>query len=221
MTVEAYPLAWPVGWKRTEPHRRTAANFGTVTGRQVGENIWKSKTPLTIAQATDRVLAELRRMAVESRTIIVSTNLRLRNDGLPLSKQRQPDDPGAAVYWTDPFVSSRKLVLAVDRYYKIEENLAAIAATIEAMRQIERHGGAVILERAFTGFAALPAPMAAGRPWRDVLKTGALDATVEAVQDAYRRRRSETHPDKGGTPEAFQAVQAAYEEASRELGFVP
>jgi hypothetical protein len=59
--------------------------------------------------------------------------------------------------------------MAIDQYDRVEHNLAAIAATLDAMRAIKRHGGAEILDRAFTGFTALPAPMAGGKPWRQVL----------------------------------------------------
>ena len=37
------------------------------------------------------------------------------------------------------------------------------------------------------------------------------DADEETVERAYRRRIMETHPDQGGSPEAFQLVRAAYE----------
>ena len=38
--------------------------------------------------------------------------------------------------------------MAIDAYTRTADNLAAVAATLEAMRAIERHGGAQILERA-------------------------------------------------------------------------
>ena len=37
------------------------------------------------------------------------------------------------------------------------------------------------------------------------------NATQEEIKKAYRRKASETHPDKGGSVEAFQEVQAAYD----------
>lgn len=213
--IQAFPLAWPAGWKRTG--HRTAADFGTV---HIPEGAtWKRKRELTIAEATNRVLDELRRMGVAQRDVIISTNLRLRNDGLPLSKQREPEDPGVAVYWK---MDGKGLVIAADCYTKIADNLAAVAATLDAMRSIKRHGGAAILERAFTGFAALPAPMTGQKPWRQVLGVGPDERDPKAICNYYRVRRGETHPDReGGNEMEFLAVQAAYEQAARELGFQP
>ena len=74
---------------------------------------------------------------------IISTNLKLRLDGLPRSDQKEPDDPGVAVYWQR--LSKPKKVMAIDLYDRIADNLAAIGATLNAMRAIERHGGALIL----------------------------------------------------------------------------
>ena len=39
------------------------------------------------------------------------------------------------------------------------------------------------------------------------------DADLDAIKRAYRRRALETHPDRGGDPEVFRAVQGAYERA--------
>lgn len=212
--VQAYPLAWPIGWKRTG--HRTAADFGTVHMPDEGTT-WKRKRELTIAEATGRVLDELRRMNVAQRDVIISTNLRLRNDGLPLSKQREPEDPGVAVYWK---TGGKSLVIAADCYTKIADNLAAVAATLDAMRSIKRHGGAAILERAFTGFAALPAPVTGQKPWREVLAVDPDETSTRGIEEAYKRKRFAAHPDReGGSHEAFLAVQAAYEQAARELGF--
>ncbi len=40
-------------------------------------------------------------------------------------------------------------------------------------------------------------------------------ATEIEIRRAYRLRALETHPDRGGTDEAFRAVRAAYEEATQ------
>lgn len=101
--------------------------------------------------------------------------------------------------------------MAIDRYDRVADNLAAIAATLAAMRAIERHGGAEILNRAFTGFVALEHQ---GENWWDVLQVR-RDASRDAIDNAYRRMRSQHHPDKGGDVDQFQRVQRAYEAATR------
>ncbi|MDP3859868.1 MAG: hypothetical protein Q8Q73_19075 [Stagnimonas sp.] len=206
----AYPLCWPAGWKRCT--NRTRAKFGK-SERSIHGN-WRTRADLTIDQATRRVLDELERMGIRQHKVIISTDLQLRNDGLPRSGQRAPNDPGAAVYWD---AKGGQRCIAVDRYDRIADNLAAIAATLDAMRAIERHGGAEILDRAFTGFTALPAPTAAGEHWRSVLN--AHDATSLAdVEAIYRRRRSDAHPDRnGGSAVEFDRVQKAWEQAQTEF----
>jgi hypothetical protein len=208
MNATAYPLTWPAGWKRTQV--RTRAKFGrgvqqyrteTVNGisRQVAT--YQSKESLSIDQATRRVLDELRRFGIPDWNIIVSTNLQLRQDGLPKSGQRAPTDPGAAVYWKK---DKQERCMAIDRYDRVQDNLAAIAATLEAMRAIERHGSAAILDRAFTGFAALAAPE---QPFQ-VLGVGA-NASREEIERAYRLLASEHHPDKGGDAHQMARINAA------------
>ncbi len=149
-------------------------------------------------------------MGVREYDVVISSNLQLRLDGLPRSGQAQPADPGVAVYWRD---GGQDRCMAIDLYTKVEQNIAALAATIDAMRAIERHGGAAILDRAFTGFTALPAPIVAGmaRPWWEVLGVP-RDSTREQITEAYRRLASAAHPDKGGTAERMAEINRARDE---------
>lgn len=219
--IKAYPLQWPAGWRRTEAHRRIRGKFNK--GERIYSDIPGNASrvrpkDLTVNDAVQRVIGELRRMGVLENDMVISTNLKLRLDGLPRGDQPRLTDPGASVYWLDR-ASGTKRCMAIDMYDIVEHNLAAIAATLDAMRAIERHGGAAILDRAFTGFAALPAPIEAARPWRDVLGVAFDERDAGRITECYRISRSKAHPDKGGTPEAFQAVDRAYEQAARELGF--
>lgn len=206
--LEAYPLAWPIGWRRTSPELRTRAPFGrsqfvqtgidSTTGQRRGYN---SKVQLTIDGGTRRVLETLERMGF-NKSVVISSNLVLRVDGLPRGGQRQPVDTGVAVYWG---TGKNARCMAVDRYDRVADNLAAIAATLEAMRLIERHGGAEIISRAFTGFTALPAPE---QPWQ-VLGLGA-NPTRDQVDEAYRRLASKHHPDReGGSAHEMARINAA------------
>lgn len=202
MTVNAYPLQWPVGWKRTQAALRKSGRFSSKDHGRPARSV-------SVADGVERLLGELERMGYTRNDIVISTNVELRLDGLPRSDRGEPGDPGAAVYWRTP--SGDNKVMAIDIYDRVADNLAAIAATLDAMRAIERHGGAVILERAFTGFTALPAP--AGGEWWAVLGV-AKTASRSDIEAAYKKRRSEAHPDKGGSAAAFDGVERAYREAT-------
>lgn len=219
MSISAYPLQWPVGWKRTAPGFQAHAKFGKA-GRYQGygdSKRWVPGRDLTIAEGTQRVLDELKRMGLEREEVVISTNLRLRLDGLPHSNQSDPRDAGVAVYWRDAVGDK---VMAIDIYYRVADNLAAVAATLEAMRAIERHGGAAILDRAFTGFTALPAPIVAGvkRPWREVLGWVPHSiVTLEMLTARYRSLAAQHHPDRGGDPAKMAEINAAREEALKAI----
>ena len=174
---------------------------------------------ITLSQAITRVREELERFTkvgqhhrVNVNDFIISTDLALRNDGLPRSGQKKPDDPGVAVYFDLNDVSR---CLACDQYFRIEDNLAAIAATLAALRTIERHGSQ-LFEAAFTGFTALPGPdHVVGRSWRDILDYYGSD--IDECAHNYRKLRGEAHPDKGGSTESFDEVTRAWAQALVEI----
>lgn len=190
--TQAFPLQWPAGVPRTDAWRRAIPQFVT-----------------TLGKATAFLLGEVRRMGGTS--AVISANLSLRNDGLPYSNQRQPDDSGVAVYFMR---RGKQLVFACDRWAKVEHNIQAIAKTIEAMRGIERWGSAEMMDRAFTGFAALPAP----EQWWQVLGVD-QGASAAEIAAAYRRLATEAHPDRpGGSDAAMARLNAARDAAKREIG---
>ncbi len=225
--VRAFPLQWPASWKRTPPGSKRHGRFFKGKDRVLGEQTYRGQAEVSVADAVERIRRQLRLMDVQEHDIVISTNLKLRLDGAPRSDQPQPKDTGAAVYWLAPYdprqaSEAPRRCMAIDLYERVEHNLAAIASTLEALRQIERHGGAAILDRAFSGFTALPSAAAGQRPWRDVLGFGSdFPIRAEVVKEEYQKRRSQAHPDKGGSHEQFLIVQAAYEAAARELGFQP
>lgn len=164
-----------------------------------------------MAKARDAALWEIRSLG--GRDPIISTNLPLRRDGLPYANQGQLPDPGVAVHFT---YKKRPMCFACDRWAKVEDNMHAIALTIGALRGIARWGTGDMMEAAFTGFTALPAPgQIAAKGWRELFGSA---ATMAEVEEAYRVLRSKHHPDKGGTSEMFNAVQTAFEQARQELG---
>lgn len=209
--MKASPLHWPAGWKRTLAGRRVRAKFGKQ--RTHGTYSWSSKKALTVFDATERLLETLEKMGVHPDHVVVSTDLKLRLDGFPRSGQVEPDDPGAAVYWLTK--SGEQRCIAIDRYDRIADNIAAIAATLEAMRAIDRHGGAEILERAFTGFTALPSPS----QWWHVMGFETSDGlTLQEVEERYRKLAMQRHPDReGGSSDAMAELSWARDKAREQL----
>ena len=215
--INSYPLHWPAGWKRTASSNRKRANFNS--RKDTGAS-YRMKRALTVSEGIKRVLDSLQKMGIPSYQVIISTNMAVRNDGLPYSGRKDPEDPGAAVYWR-PYGSSadtQHKCIAIDQYDRLADNLAAIAGTLDAMRAIERWGGADILDRAFQGFAALPEYVSHG--WHNVLGVAA-DAPHAEVEAAYKKLRGQHHPDRGGNGDLFHAIQEAwkqYQEASQGKG---
>ncbi len=187
---ETYPLDWPDGWNRTAPgDRKPGGKFKVSQKQAIGE----------LYDEAERIGA----------LPVLSTNLQLRLDGYPLSKQRAIDDPGAALYFQR---GGSPTVIACDTYDDLTANIRGIGLTLEAMRTIERHGATELLERAFMGFQALPAP----EQWHQVLgiASGASNAEIDA---AYRQLAKSAHPDRGGSETAMSRLNAA-RDAGRKAG---
>lgn len=213
--ITGYPLCWPVGWRRTSAHQRIAARFNkksTRTGGFNNEYRYQVSAKLTVYESTSRLLQTFERMGIDiDDDVIISSNLHLRLDGLPRSNQSEPADPGVAVYWTTRRDETR--CMAIDQYQKVADNIAAIAATLEAMRAIERHGGAEILDRAFTGFAALPNP----EQWWHVLGFETADVSEEEITTTWRTLAQRNHPDRGGDSHYMGKLNRARDEGLREI----
>lgn len=208
MSVPAYPLHWPTNRPRRAPHDQKYGRFST----KQNNGRYLSTKDITTSQALHRLQDELDRIGAE--LPVVSSNVQTRLDGLPRSGQREPDDPGVAVYFQ---LGGRPHCLPCDTYTQVAQNIAAVAAHIEATRKIERHGVASVQEM-FTGFEALPAPgQAASQQWWVVLgvPTRANHAEISA---AYRRLAAERHPDQpGGSNELMAELNAARDEALRSV----
>jgi hypothetical protein len=202
--VSAYPLSWPAG--RPRATARKASQFGR------DYSPWTSGPTLTFGRARDHLLAELKRLGATK--VILSTNIELRQDGLPYSGRRAPEDPGVAIYFQ---YKGKPMVFACDRWRKVEENAWAIAKTIDALRGIERWGSGDMLERAFTGFAALPNPETK-KHWREVLGLmGRGHVPLHQLKERRDELAQEHHPDVGGSHERMAEINRAFDEAVREL----
>lgn len=147
--------------------------------------------------------------------VIISSNLSVGRGGQILERQTA-EDTGIAVYFD--YNGSRHCV-AIDRYRYFWENMRAIEKSIEALRGLERWGGAEIVKTSLGGFKELPAnaivtPYTA-RPWHEMLEV-LPTASMDIVEAAYKRKLHSAHPDKGGDTAAFMAVQAAFKQAKEQ-----
>lgn len=148
--IDAYPLQWPAGKARTEDPQ--PSRFGT--------NSWSTQKRISLNRAIQGLLDELDLLGAINE--IISSNLKLRQDGLPYSNQRAPEDTGIAVYFDLPNDrgKTRPVCMSCDRWEKQACNVWSIAKCVGALRGLDRWGGGDMVHAAFTGFIALPAPIA-------------------------------------------------------------
>jgi hypothetical protein len=196
----AFPLTWPEGWKRTPTLMR-------VSDRKFSGGVYG----LTLVRARDQLLKELKRLGAGS--VVISTNVPLRQDGKPYaSEPARLADPGAAVYFV---IKGKPMVMAQDRFESVAGNLRSLGLAIDAMRQLERHGGGTMMERAFTGFVALTPPDWK-KPWRQVF--GVPPDWRGNIRELFRTKAKLRHSDTGGSDQLMAELNIAYQEGKAELG---
>jgi hypothetical protein len=193
---EAYPLTWPDAYKRTPANKRINSRFDQ-----------------TMDKAQRFLREEISRLG--GRELIVSTNIPVRRDGGLFADwmKRKIEDPGVAIYFK---YKDKDISMCCDQYNRVWENIYALGKGIEALRGMERWGVSDFLERAFTGFAALPAPgeiIHANGIW-EALGLPVRPDSKDIVEAAYKAKAKQLHPDRhGGSHEAFTHLQQAYKQA--------
>lgn len=210
----AYPLAWPA-------HRPRSKNRRAGSFRHSDAASGYSK-PVSVTQAIRRLDDETRRLGAQYP--IISSNLRRRLDGSPVLNEGAPADPGVCCYFT---LKGKPFALACDTFLEVAQNIAAIAAHIDATRRIERYGVASAAET-LQAFAALPAPGAAApvaRPWWKVLGLSSENDLAgyqptfarALIQTAYAELAKTAHPDRGGTDSMMAELNRARDEAFKAI----
>jgi len=202
--ITRYPICWPDNVARTAPHERRPALF----------------TPKTVSSSVQLVLQEINRLNHRAwdyadEDVIISTNIRLKLDGLPRSAEPEPADTGAAVFFKLRFFRGRQefkrhTVLTCDRWTRVSWNLYAIAKDIEAQRARSRWG-CTSVEQAFHGYLAIP-ERCGGPSWWATL--GVMpDATADQIKAAFLTLAKTRHPDKGGDAKQWDQLRIAYDQA--------
>ena len=194
------PAVWPVGWRKTPPHiRNSSGRFNTRRGM------------VRFEDACDLLLGALSKLG--ARDVVLTYDL-VSAPGWRASSV------AVAVYFT---LDGRPYVIAQDAFEGVAANCRSIGIVAEAMVAIKRHGGGAMMAKAFDGFTALPPPSSPppaqkrSRPWREVLDLDDVWIDRETVEAAFRSRAKECHPDAGGTNEAMAELNAARDQALREI----
>ena len=204
---DPYPLQWPDNWPRTDNWRRSTPKFLA-----------------RFAQDRDSVVRQLKMRRASN--IVITSNLPTRlKDGLPYANATC-QDPGIAVWWVE---KGREMVLACDRWKHVTFNVRAIDMTLEALRGVDRWGTSKMVEQAFAGFAALPPPGGTSEPaprtWREIFQVVAFTTLapkdlLAVVKSRHRVMIQEAHPDAGGSGALAAELNAALDQAERELAGV-
>lgn len=158
---------------------------------------------------------ELEKIGARNITIYLSLPAhQIRQDGLPYAKAK-PSAPGVLLTWEMRHKGTwAPRSIACDQSMNWQENLRAIALTLEALRAVSRWGALSSGEQ-YEGCAALPAETAGATDPAAILGRYAGVTAAEAAADpdrAYREAlRRVRVPDHGGDEAEFKVVTAAYE----------
>ncbi len=186
--ILSYPLHWPAEYGRA-PLPKNSRFRG-----------------YSLFDARERLRDSIR--LLDGKQLIISTNIRTRQDGDIYSNAAEPSDSGVAIYFQ---LNENPVCLCCDQYRKVWENTYAIYKTIEAMRGIDRWGVSDMLNRMFTGFKALPDP-------EELTPEEFLRLPEGWDKSTLASRIMAAHPDYGGTDEEFHKTETAVKKIKEKYG---
>jgi len=133
--------------------------------------------------------------------IILSSNIPIRQDGLPFAKYSIPPDTGVAVYFTR---KGKQQCVPCDKWIRVEDNVHAINLTIGALRGLDRWGANEMVDAAFMGFQQL----------EDKSHTSYFAGCRDNAerQSLWKKLAKELHPDNGGNVDEFVRMKQEYEQ---------
>lgn len=164
----------------------------------------------------DLLEAELKKLSAKDIVIEAGfSRADIRNDGWPRSTAR-PTKPGVIVSFHGKHGPAS---FPCDTFDWWQDNVHAIAKSLEALRMVDRYGVTVGGEQ-YRGFTALPSPAggvtskqeaaAVLAAWSGEFDVNLIARDPEYAQRAWREAVQRAHPDKpGGSSDAFKAVQLA------------
>lgn len=209
MTYTTRPIDQWIG-PETPTHRRTRSKFKTAV--------------TSILSLLERELAFL-----GAKNVVLEVDVRpwdLRQDG-GLRANARPQGPRVIVSFDSKHGPMRWPCDTFDRY---EDNLYAIALTLEKLRAIDRYGVSGKGQQ-YTGFTAIPASTSMSTKtdaawavlereagWPDGLPLGRDERNRRTMEEMFRDAVKRAHPDVGGTDDRMAAVNRARETILVSLG---
>jgi hypothetical protein len=157
----------------------------------------------------DRELSHLNAKGVVVMMALGESEIRV--DGRPYVNAK-PRHPGIILACTTKYGPFR---MVCDRFDQWQDNLRAIALSLEHLRAMDRYGCTKRGEQ-YRGWQALPSPnpMPATREeaYAELGKViGEHRARTLPLDEAFREAAKLTHPDAGGSAERFKRIMAAKE----------
>lgn len=212
---------WP-GSLRASANRQQAKFMRP--GRWEGQK-WIGQTPMPLSVTLADLDRELRHLRAKGAELLVAIDAaQFRNDGRPYANAKAAH-PGVILSFEIPKIGH--VSYPCDKYTRWEDNLRAIAAALEALRLVDRHGVTRSGEQ-YRGFLAIEATAAPAGftslddAWSWLLRLIGSDATVrnpETARGVLRAAQRRAHPDAGGDAATFQRVSLA-EAKLREEGLL-
>lgn len=182
----------------------------------------KSKFKITPTRMYELLDLELRKLS--ARDVLFQTFHNagaIRSDGQPRSNS-YPSQPGFILTFKNK--SGEILSFPCDTYRTMEENLYAVALSLEALRRVDRYGVTRNQEQ-YRGWKQLPSGAGPVGETYDTSLAFFADVTDEkldeitglcagseaasglAIEMLYRRAAKKLHPDMGGSQADFQRLQ--------------
>lgn len=153
--------------------------------------------PFRVTYDKTLLLLERELKHLQAKRIVVQAYLKpdqIRNDGWPRSSAR-PSEPGIIIGFSG---KSGDLSYPCDTYKKYEDNIRAVALSLEALRTVDRYGVTRNNEQ-YKGWAKLP-PAPAVMTVADAthfltMHSGIFPGSRDQLQEAYRAAARKLHPD--------------------------
>lgn len=157
----------------------------------------RSRFDSSWSQTLNLLSYELGRIGAEAVVIqLALEDQDIRRDGWPRATAR-PEHPGVIIEWQ---VGDRWSRMAANRYTNWQDNLRAVALSLEALRSVERWGA--VEGEQYEGLQL------------EIEAVGSSPSAAQELLDSYgglRAALKAAHPDQGGDPEEFRRVQEARE----------